>query len=60
MISGTSSARKRYFHVLSGTKGIESSHITILDTGGGNNYVTYVGKNSSGVLKTWVPADSVQ
>ena len=57
--AGTNLALKQYFNVLSGTKGTEASHITIPGTGG-NNFVTYVGKNTSGVLKTWVPADAVQ
>ena len=57
--SGTQGAPKQYFNVLSGTSGTESSHITVPGTGG-NNYVTYVGNNSSGTLKTWVPADAVQ
>ena len=52
--SGVPTANKQYFNVLSGT-----TSITVPGTGG-NNFVTYVGKNSSGVLKTWVPADAVQ
>ena len=54
--AGTSSQTKRYYHVLDGVQGTSSSHISITGTNG-NNFVTFVGKNSSGVLKTWVPAD---
>ena len=49
---------KQFYHILSGTSGTESAPLTIPGTGG-NNYVTYVGLNSSGELKTWVPADLV-
>lgn len=54
--AGTISQSKRYYHILDGTEGTSNSPITITGTNG-NNYVTYVGKNSNGVLKTWVPAD---
>ena len=57
--AGTSSQIKRYYHVLDGVQGTDSSHISITGTNG-NNFVTYVGMNSSGELKTWVPADLVQ
>ena len=49
---------KQYYHVLDGVQGTQNSHISIIGTNS-NNYVTYVGYNSSGVLKTWVPADLV-
>ena len=52
----SSSQPKRYYNVLGGVQGTRNSHISITGTNG-NNFVTYVGKNSSGVLKTWVPAD---
>lgn len=45
-------------HVLSKIEGTEGSPISVASTGN-LNYVTYVGKNSNGVLKTWVPADLV-
>ena len=48
----------RYYHILDGTSGTSNSRLAISGTNN-NNFVTYVGKNSSGVLKTWVPADSV-
>ena len=57
--AGTATQPKRYYHVLDGVQGTDSSHISITGTDG-NNFVTYVGMNSSGVLKTWTPADLVQ
>ena len=54
--AGTTSQPKRYYHILDGVRGTRNSHISITGTNG-NDFVTYVGKNSSGVLKTWVPAD---
>ena len=57
--AGAQSQKKRYYNVLDGVQGSSSSHISITGTNG-NNFVTYVGKNGSGVLKTWVPADLVQ
>ena len=57
LAAGLSSANsKRYYHVLDGVHGTQNSHISITGTNG-NNFETYVGMNSSGVLKTWVPAD---
>ena len=50
---------KQSYHVLSGTRGTSGTHITV-DGTNDNNFETYVGKNSSGIIKTWVPADSVQ
>ena len=44
------------YHVLNGTQGTSSSKITI-NASLGLAYCTFVGKNSSGVVKTWVPAD---
>ena len=58
MPSGTSAAPKQFYHVLSGTSGTYSNRLTISGAGS-NSYVTYVGLNSSGELKTWVPADLV-
>ena len=51
-----STTNNRYYHIMSGTAGTSSSHLAITGTNN-NTYVTYVGKNSSGTLKTWVPAD---
>ena len=51
-------SNNRYYHVLDGTGGTNASHLTISGTNN-NNFVTYVGKNSNGVLKTWIPADAV-
>ena len=50
--SATLSNPLRYYHVLDGTGG------TQITTSVGNAYVTYVGKNSSGVLKYYCPMDS--
>ena len=47
------------YHVLNGTKGTNNSKITV-NASLGLSYCTYVGKNSSGVVKTWAPADLVQ
>ncbi len=55
---GASSTNNRYYNILSGISGQTNSRLSITGTGN-NNYTTYVGKNSSGVLKTWVPADLV-
>ena len=60
LAAGESSMNTRqYYYVLDGVQGTRSSHISITGTSG-NNFETYVGMNSSGVLKTWVPADAVQ
>lgn len=59
MTAGENRKTKRYFNVLSGTKGTSAVPVTISGTNG-NNYVTYVGFNSGGELKTWIPADAVQ
>ena len=58
MPAGTNTLSKQFYHILSGTSGTVSAPLTISGTGG-NNYITYVGLNSSSVLKTWVPADLV-
>lgn len=54
--ASTSSSSNRYYTVQGGTKGAEGSPLSFTGTSG-NNYVTYVGMNSSGTLKSWVPAD---
>ena len=56
LTGGTSSSSKKFYHILASTKGTSSAYITVGGTND-NAYVTYVGKNSSGVLKTWVPAN---
>jgi len=56
--AGTNASPKWFYHILSGTRGTSSAPLTIPGEGG-NNYVTYVGLDSSGELKTWVPADLV-
>lgn len=57
--AGESSQYKRYYYIFEGVMGASNSRIQITGTNG-NNFVTYVGKNSSGELKTWVPADLAQ
>lgn len=44
------------YHVMDYTKGSVAQHLTVTGTEG-NAFATYIGKNSSGVLKTWVPAN---
>ena len=46
------------YNLLSGVLGSNSTHYVVSGTQG-NQFATYVGKNSSGVIKTWVPADAV-
>ena len=57
--AGTLSIPKMCYYILDGTQGVSESHISI-DGTSGNTFVTYVGMNSAGKLKTWVPADLVQ
>jgi hypothetical protein len=47
------------YHVLGGLIGTSNEPVTIAAELG-HSYCTYVGKNSSGVVKTWAPADFVQ
>ena len=55
--SGSFSKPKQHYHVLNG---VEGELLTLRITGtNGNAFETYVGKDSSGELKTWVPADLV-
>ena len=44
-----------YYTFMDAVKGTDISPVTV--TGQSRNYETYVGYNSSGVLKTWCPAD---
>ena len=54
--ANATTTNNQYYNVLSGTVGTSRSHLAITGTNN-NTYVTYVGNNSSGTLKTWVPAD---
>ena len=54
--SGTESARN--FTVLNGTQGSVNNRLAVTMERS-RNYSTFIGLNSSGVLKKWVPADSV-
>lgn len=56
---GTFSQIKKYYHVLGGVQGTKNSRVSITGTNN-NNFVTYVGLNSSGELKMWIPADLAQ
>ena len=57
--SATNNSQIQNYHVLNGTQGTSSGKITI-SASLGLAYCTFVGKNSSGVVKTWVPADLAQ
>ena len=46
------------YNLLTGVFGSNNAHYVVSGTQD-NQFATYVGKNSSGVIKTWVPADSV-
>ena len=48
-----------YYHILSGTQGSNSNSKLEITCTLNNPTVTYAGKNSSGELVTWVPADLV-
>lgn len=52
-----STANTMYYNVLSRVVGTDQSHIA-LQTTANNSFVTYVGNNSSGVLKYYCPMDS--
>ena len=47
----------KYYRVLNGLMGTFQSHLALTTTAS-NNYETYVGNNSSGVLKYYCPMDS--
>jgi hypothetical protein len=54
--SATNNSQIQNYHVLNGTQGTSSGKITI-SASLGLAYCTFVGKNSSGVVKTLAPAD---
>ena len=49
----------QYYHIMDGTKGT-SRNPNVINPVRNRDYETWVGLNSSGTLKTWVPADLVQ
>ena len=56
---GSTSGYVQYAQVLNGTSGSGSSSKLKIDFAVGKNYTQVAGKNSSGELKIWVPADIV-
>ena len=56
---GSASGYVQYAQVLNGTSGSDSSSKLKIDFAVGKNYTQVAGKNSSGELKIWVPADIV-
>ena len=56
---GSTSGYVQYAQVLNGTSGSDSSSKLKIDFAVGKNYTQVAGKNSSGELKIWVPADIV-
>ena len=56
---GSASGTVQYAQVLNGTCGSSSSNMLQIDFAVGKNYTQVAGKNSSGELKIWVPADIV-
>jgi len=56
---GSTSGTVQYAQVLNGTCGSSSSNMLQIDFATGKNYTQVAGKNSSGELKIWVPADTV-
>ena len=56
---GSTSGTVQYAQVLNGTCGSSSSNMLQIDFATGKNYTQVAGKNSSGELKIWVPADMV-
>ena len=56
---GSTSGTVQYAQVLNGTCGSSSSNMLQIDFATGKNYTQVAGKNSSGQLKIWVPADMV-
>ena len=55
---GASGTPAEYYHICDHVRGTSGSHLSIVCTPL-LTYETYVGYNSSGVLKTWCPADHV-
>ena len=69
--TATNANQIQNYHVLNGTQGVIKTGIIpdgqspvqtpiTVNASLGLSYCTYVGKNSSGVVKTWAPADLVQ
>ena len=67
--SATNANQIQNYHVLNGTQGVMKTGLVLgnpvqtpitINASLGLSYCTYVGKNSSGVVKTWAPADLVQ
>ena len=56
---GSASGTVQYAQVLNGTRGSDSSNKLQINFATGKNYTQVAGKNSSGQLKIWVPADMV-
>ena len=56
---GSASGTVQYAQVLNGTRGSDSSNKLQINFATGKNYTQVAGKNSSGELKIWVPADMV-
>ena len=59
MSIGSASGTVQYAQVLNGTRGSDSSNKLQINFATGKNYTQVAGKNSSGELKIWVPADMV-
>ena len=56
---GSASGTVQYAQVLNGTRGSDPSNKLQINFATGKNYTQVAGKNSSGQLKIWVPADMV-
>ncbi|MBR5189167.1 MAG: hypothetical protein IKW17_02790 [Paludibacteraceae bacterium] len=56
---GSTSGTVQYAQILNGTSGSSSSNKLQINFATGKNYTQVAGKNSSGQLKIWVPADMV-
>ena len=56
---GSASGTVQYAQVLNGTCGSSSSNKLQINFATGKSYMQIAGKNSSGELKIWVPADIV-
>ena len=56
---GSTSGTVQYAQILNGTRGSDSSNKLQINFATGKNYTQCAGKNSSGELKIWVPADMV-
>ena len=67
--TATNANQIQNYHVLNGTQGVMKTGAVLgnpvqtpitINASLGLSYCTYVGKNSSGAVKTWTPADLVQ